>query len=117
MTVVQMLIGRTRSAMRKAAVILAATQVMLGTAPLFESGARNASAHIEASGVQLHHAHDDSNCIACASHRLLSGAEASRSSTFAAPVVDTAAPRTESGLSLHLARGASRSRAPPAFLV
>jgi hypothetical protein len=75
MMVVQTMLARTRSLMRKAAIVIAATQVVLGSAPLFENGARNASAHIEANGVSLHHAHDEATCIGCTANRLLGGAE------------------------------------------
>ena len=69
------LMAKTRSLMRKAAILIAATQVVLGSAPLFESGTRSASAHIEANGVSLHHAHDEATCIGCTATRLLGGAE------------------------------------------
>jgi hypothetical protein len=84
MTVVQSIMGRTRSFMRKAAILLAGTQLILGTAPLLETGSRSASAHVESKGVQLHHAHDEANCIACTAHRLLGGAE-----PVQAPLADT----------------------------
>ncbi|HEY0528278.1 MAG TPA: hypothetical protein VGD02_05580 [Gemmatimonadaceae bacterium] len=116
MKVVQNMLARTRSLMRKAAIVIAATQVVLGSAPLFENGARNASAHIEANGVSLHHAHDESTCIGCTASRLLGGAEPAQ------PALVMPAPRIASTTD-ELVEWASsvgarqnRSRAPPVLL-
>src|SRR5688500_20370942 len=77
MTFVQKLIGLSRSTMRKAAVDVAATQIMLGTAPLTESEVRSASAHVEAAGVDLHHAHSEETCIACLAFKAFGDADPS----------------------------------------
>jgi hypothetical protein len=114
MTVVRFMLGRTRSLMRKAAVLLAGTQLVLGGAPLLESGAKSASAHVESKGIQLHHAHDEASCIACTAHRILGGADpvqpplvnAAARLTSHAPEIVTRAVSRRSSL--------KRSRAPPA---
>src|SRR5688500_20366128 len=77
MTFVQKLIGLSRSTMRKAALVVAATQIMLGTAPLTESEVRSASAHVEAAGVDLHHAHSEETCIACVAFKAFGDADPS----------------------------------------
>ncbi|MBC7788954.1 MAG: hypothetical protein H7Z74_03320 [Anaerolineae bacterium] len=61
--------------MRWAALLLAATQLALGTAPLFESGGGSPLSHMESGGTKLHNTHDEANCIACTAHRILAGAE------------------------------------------
>jgi len=113
MTIVQILMVRTRSMMRKAAVVVAATQIMLGSAPFAESGSR-ATAHVEAAGVQLHHAHSEELCIACTALRVLDGAAppqhppvvVTEASSVRFAAVENLDQRFESGL--------TRSRAPPA---
>ena len=113
MMVVQIMMARTRSLMRKAAIVIAATQVVLGSAPLFESGTRSASAHVEANGVSLHHAHDETTCIGCTVSRLLGGAE-----PMQAPLV-MAASRIRSNTQGFVERASyfsarhNQSRAPP----
>lgn len=117
MTVVQMLIGRTRSTMRKTAVILAATQIVLGSAPLTESETRSASAHVEAGGVELHHAHNEESCIACVAFKLFGGAEPApgpHSPVAAQTAVSIAA---SDSFDPRLANGPTRSRAPPSTLL
>ncbi|HWL39941.1 MAG TPA: hypothetical protein VNO75_06865 [Gemmatimonadaceae bacterium] len=116
MTRVQILIGRTRSMMRKAAVVLAATQMVIGGAPFAESGSRSATAHVEAAGVQLHHAHAEELCIACAALKVVGGAAPSDTHSFVA--LDSSAPPADSAQSFdpRLANGPQRSRAPPVLL-
>ena len=116
MIVVQIMLGRTRSLMRKVAVLIAASQLVLGSAPLFESGARDASAHIEANGVALHHVHDEANCIAFTASRLLSGAEPLQPAAINA-VARIASPRSEVVETWFSARTSdNHSRAPPVVL-
>jgi hypothetical protein len=117
MTVVQMLIGRTRSTMRKAAVFLAATQIMLGSVPLTESGSRSAGAHVEAIGVQLHHAHSEESCIACAAMKLFDGAEPEDSPSLGFSGGSRAAIPASANFDPRLASGPPRSRAPPSHIL
>jgi hypothetical protein len=114
---VQIVVNRTKSLMRRAAILVAATQVMLGSAPLFESGVRNASTHVEANGVQLHYAHDEASCIACNATRIVGGAE-----PVSPPLVRPAdrIMSTSPDLIQHLvssARGHNNSRAPPTVVL
>ena len=117
MTFVQKLIGLSRSTMRKAALVVAATQIMLGTAPLTESEVRSTSAHVEAAGVDLHHAHSEETCLACVAVKVLGGANPGRGthpvgeerSTVRTDVADKFDPR--------LANGPPRTRAPPATIL
>ena len=113
MTVVQMLIGRTRSTMRKAAVMLAATQIMLGTAPLTESESRGAGAHVEAAGVDLHHAHNEETCIACVAFKVFGGAELAPRAPLVESAISAVATASSSSFDPRLASGPPRSRAPP----
>src|SRR5688500_1335175 len=113
MTFVQKLIGLSRSTMRKIALVVAATQIMLGTAPLTESEVRSASAHVEGAGVDLHHAHSEATCIACVAFKTFgdpqpaqrTGLLALRQVGVAAALADAFVPRPVDG--------PSRSRAPP----
>ena len=117
MTVVQMLIGRTRSTLRKAGLLLAATQIMLGTAPLTESETRSAGAHVEASGVDLHHAHDEQSCLACISFKVLGDADLEQSPAPEIVVRAAVAARTRDSFNPRLATGPARSRAPPSSIL
>ena len=117
MTVVQMLIGRTRSTMRKAAVMLAATQIMLGSAPLTESEGRSAGAHVEAAGVDLHHAHNEETCIACVAFKVFGSAELAHRAPLAESISSAASPASASSFDPRLASGPPRSRAPPASIL
>jgi|GEM_PF-1153757 len=117
MTVVQMIIGRTRSTMRKAAVILAATQVMLGTVPLSESASRSTSAHVEAAGVEAHHAHNEESCIACVAIKVFGSAEVTNGRLFSLRTqLARATPRSHT-FDTRLASGPPRSRAPPSLIL
>ncbi len=117
MTVVQMLIGRTRSTVRKAATILAATQIMLGSAPLTESESRSAAPHVESAGVQLHHAHHEETCIACVAHRALGGAEPAHRSALVESVGVVAPDAASGSFDPRRISGPPRSRAPPATVL
>ena len=116
MTIVQLLMGRTRSIMRKAAVVLAATQVMLGGAPFAESASR-ATAHVEAAGVQLHHAHTEELCIACAALRIFDGASPATPAALVASEESAVTVATSETLDQRLIRGRTRSRAPPSAIL
>ena len=112
MTIVQILMVRTRSIMRKAAVVLAATQIMLGGAPFAESGSRT-TPHVEAAGVQLHHAHTEELCIACAALRVFDGAAPAQPASIAASLASAVAFAAFENVDQRLAKGPTRSRAPP----
>jgi hypothetical protein len=116
MTIVQMMIGLTRSTLRKAGVILAATQIMLGTAPLTESETRT-GAHVEASGVDLHHAHNEESCIACIAFKVFGGAELESPPLPAVAARIAAVPAARDSFGLRLTDGPARSRAPPASIL
>ncbi|MDQ3674217.1 MAG: hypothetical protein M3365_07565 [Gemmatimonadota bacterium] len=117
MTVVQMLIGRTRSTMRKAAMMLAATQIMLGSAPLTESESRSAIAHVESAGVELHYAHNEESCIACVAFKVLGSGEPVHGAYVVESAQSAAPPASSASFDPRLASGPPRSRAPPsAFL-
>jgi hypothetical protein len=110
---VQIVVNRTKSLMRRAAILVAATQVMLGSAPLFESGVRNASSHVEANGVQLHYAHDEATCVACNATRILGGAEPTPPAVVCPPT-RLSSPTPELFQSaLPSGRDHNNSRAPP----
>jgi hypothetical protein len=117
MTVMQLLMTRSRSAMRKAAVVLAATQIMLGSLPLTESGSRGAAAHIEATGVQLHHAHSEESCIACAALKIFDSATPEDKSALALSKRYGAAGTASDIFDPRLANGRPRSRAPPSQIL
>lgn len=117
MTVVQMLIGRTRSTMRKAAVMLAATQIMLGSAPLTESETRSARAHVEAGGVDLHYAHNEESCIACVAFKVFGSAEPAHRAAVVEPVQSSALPASSASFDPRLTSGPPRSRAPPSQIL
>jgi hypothetical protein len=117
MTFVQKLIGLSRSTMRKAALVVAATQIMLGTAPLAESEVRSTSAHIEAAGVDLHHAHSEETCIACVAFKAFGDAQPpERSAPFALQTIGVAVALFDA-FDSRLANGPPRSRAPPSAVL
>ena len=102
------------AALRLAAVLAMAAQLVLTAAPYAERArGRDASAHLEGAGVRVHHAHDEAQCPACATQHLTSRAEprswlAHAPAAFAAPA--PAAPPTPA---LPDPFSASLSRAPP----
>lgn len=116
MTFVQILMGRTRSMMRKAAVVLAATQIMLGGAPFAESASR-ATPHVEAAGVQLHHAHTEELCIACAALRIFDGASPGSPASLVPSEASAVAIANSKNVDQRLARSPTRSRAPPSTIL
>jgi hypothetical protein len=107
-------ISRTKSLIRKAAWLVAAAQLFVGAAPLLEWSGRNANSHIEAQGVQLHHAHDEANCVVCVSHRLLSGAELARPNFIGSVRKARGELRELSTRAVFSPRHLRNSRAPPA---
>jgi hypothetical protein len=117
MTFVQKLIGLSRSTMRKIALVVAATQIMLGTAPLTESEVRSTSAHVEAAGVDLHHAHSEETCIACVAFKAFGDAQpTNRSAPFALQRIRVTVALAD-GFDSRLANDLARSRAPPTALL
>jgi len=117
MTFVQKLIGLSRSTMRKAALVVAATQIMLGTAPLTESEVRSASAHVEAAGVDLHHAHSEETCIACVAFKAFGDAHPSERDAPLTLQTIRGAVALSDGFDSRLANSPARSRAPPSVLL
>lgn len=117
MRIVKILLGHTRSTMRKAAVLLAATQIMLGSAPFLESGSRSASAHVEAAGVQLHYAHSDELCIACAATKIFASAQPSDPVSLDLSAKSAISLAASDTFDQRLAKGPHRSRAPPSPLL
>ncbi|HET6761023.1 MAG TPA: hypothetical protein VFH13_02935 [Gemmatimonadaceae bacterium] len=117
MTVMQLLMSRSRSAMRKAAAMLAAMQIVLVATPLAESGGGSTSAHIEASGVQTHYAHNEGLCIACAARKMFDDAAPADASPLASSEESDAAIAAANSLNPAPANGPPRSRAPPSTLV
>lgn len=101
-----------------AAIIAAAAQVVLCSASLLEVRfGPDARAHVEAGGVHLHHAHDDTDCAACTGRHLLAS---SQLEAPARPALIRSAPilridYTKVTRDAH--RLDPRSRAPPAFPV
>jgi hypothetical protein len=99
---------------RPAVFLAALAQLAVGLAPLAElRDTSNASAHVEAQGIALHHAHNEATCIACAAQHLMAGAIPGTRSEPA--VIHTATgiltmSREIPASSLRLTR---RSRAPP----
>lgn len=96
--------------------LLIAVQVVLAFAPLLEGrfGA-DARTHVEATGVNVHHAHNPESCPACAARGLL--AAANRADTPAAieshQRTDRVAPKGDDRLAEFLKGSISRPRAPP----
>lgn len=117
MTFVQKLIGLSRSTMRKAALVVAATQIMLGTAPLTETAVRSTSAHVEAAGVDLHHAHSEENCVACVALKVFGAAEVTDRSDGVDAQRSTLSSALSTRFDPRLANGPSRSRSPPPTLL
>jgi hypothetical protein len=117
MPIVSITMSRTKRLMHKAAFVVAAMQIVVGSAPLLESGSQSARAHIEANGIQLHHAHDDASCVACAANRLLSGAETLH---YVLPAVRPGAhcnPPTLVSHDVAATRRHEQSRAPPRLIL
>ena len=117
MTFVQKLLGLSRSTMRKAALVVAATQIMLGSAPLTESEVRSTSAHVEAAGVELHHAHNEEACIACVAFKVFGSAELAHRAPLVESATSAVSPGSSSSFDPRLASGPPRSRAPPAAIL
>lgn len=103
--------------MRKAAAILAAMQMMVVATPLAETGSANSGAHVESSGVQSHHAHNEEFCIACVALKMFDGAAPAAALSFPSSDASAAAIAASDISNLRLANGRPRSRAPPSSLV
>lgn len=99
-----------------AAIAAAAAQLVLCTASLTEVRfGSDARAHVEASGTRLHHAHNDTDCAACAGRHLLASTEleAPRAVAFSRSATD---PRVDFETAIRAAHHSdTRSRAPPAL--
>ncbi len=117
MTVVQMLIGLSNVTMRTAAVLIAVTQIMLGSAPLTESESRSAGAHVEASGVDLHHAHNEETCIACVAFKVLGSADLEQRQPPIGSARSALTPASSDSFDPRLTSGPPRSRAPPSDIL
>lgn len=113
MMVAGLTIARPKFLMRKAALLVAVAQMVVGVGPLLEVGVRDASSHVEATGVQLHYSHDDSTCAACVTRQILGGAEPAE----LPPIVAVAKPSGDvvasSARAVSSLRHLRNSRAPP----
>jgi len=102
---------------RPALFLFAVAQFLLASAPLLEGRQwRDARAHVEESGVTLHHAHNDADCAACVARGLLASADpqsgdAPLFSSQPSDVIPAVFPSVESAWVSH-----ARSRAPPALI-
>lgn len=103
------------SALRWPAIVcFVAAQLVLTLAPLMERAFDpNARAHVEATGASTHHAHNPSDCAACAARTLLSAARPTpqRALESFQPSLSELSTRDE-----HLdflSKSSSRPRAPP----
>lgn len=99
--------------MRKAALLVAMAQMVVGLAPLLEAGGRDAHSHVEATGVQLHYSHDDATCGACVTRQIFAGAEPAE----LPPIVAVSRPSgdvvTSAARAVSSPRHLRNSRAPP----
>jgi hypothetical protein len=99
--------------MRKAALLVALAQMVVGVVPLLEVGGRGTYSHVESTGVQLHYSHDDTTCAACVTRQLLGGAEP----TQPPPLLAVAKPHGDVGAvsarAVSSLRHLRNSRAPP----
>ena len=106
-------IARAKSLMRKAALLVAVAQMVVGAVPLLEVGGRGAYSHVESTGVQLHYSHDDASCAACVTRQILGGAEP----TQLPPILAVAKPNGNvvgsSARPVSSPRHLRNSRAPP----
>lgn len=103
------------SALRWPAIVFfAATQLLLTFAPLMERELDpNGRAHVEATGTSSHHAHNPSDCAACAARTVLSPASHTPQPALESfqPLLPELSTRDE-----HLdflSKSSSRPRAPP----
>lgn len=93
---------------------VALAQMVIGFAPIIDGrSGPDAQTHVEASGVRLHHAHDESDCAACLARHLLAASDLERPQ----PIMVTRTASTtfdDVALTLHRSRTfLTRSRAPP----
>ena len=101
--------------MRPALLLALITQVVLVLTPLIEGrDGPDARAHVEREGIQLHHAHDEAYCSACAARHLLSSSEVLPSHKVTLVSAERTVAR-EKAESYHAVAGShTQSRAPPA---
>ena len=113
MIVAGVTIARPKSLMRKAALLVAMAQMVVGLVPLLEVDARDAYSHVETTGVQLHYSHDDTTCAACISRQILGDAEPAE----LPPILAVAKPSGDvvaaSARAVSSPRHLRNSRAPP----
>lgn len=113
MMVAGVTIARSKSLMRRAALLVAMAQMVVGVGPLIEVGVRDAYSHVEATGVQLHYSHDDASCAACVTRQILGGAEPAE----LPPIIAVAKPNGDvvasSARTVSSPRHLRNSRAPP----
>ncbi|MBA3341818.1 MAG: hypothetical protein H0T48_08270 [Gemmatimonadaceae bacterium] len=105
---------KQRKLWRPAILILAVAQMTLALAPLLD-GRRGggAEAHVEAAGIVLHHAHDDSSCFACIARSILSSSNLAERTTYEVRR-DVASPRIAAAARVrHATNWQLPARAPP----
>jgi len=95
--------------------LLVAVQVVLAFTPVLEGryGA-DARTHVEATGTSVHHAHNPTDCAACAARGLLAAANRSDNAVIESKrLVGLVTPKFNDHLAEFLKGSASRPRAPP----
>lgn len=100
---------------RPALLLALITQFVLVLTPLIEGrDGPDARPHVEREGIQLHHAHDEAYCSACAARHLLSSSEVlpPNELTFVSTERTLAREKAESYVAV--AGSHTQSRAPPA---
>jgi hypothetical protein len=106
----------TSRALRLAAALAAAAQLVLNVAPVVEGrGGPDAGMHVEAAGLSLHHAHDAAACPACAAQQLV-GHPAAAPALWDAVGHDGQTARPAPLPPVVLRSPSNLSRAPPASL-
>lgn len=99
---------------RPAVFLAALAQIAVGLAPLADvREGSNAAAHVEANGITLHHAHDESTCIVSVAQHLLSGAVPGTRRDALAIVGQTDVVESTRAIPASSLSVTTRSRAPP----
>lgn len=100
---------------RPAIFFFAVAQFVLAFAPLMEGRfGPDARAHTEAAGTNLHHAHNDADCVACTARALMAAAEPAEKGVVFAHL-DVVSPVALTNLASGQSKSrATQSRAPPA---
>ncbi|SRR6266542_2894721 len=114
---VHAMIGRTRKILKRAALFMAGAQLVLGSAPLFESGVTSASAHVETSGTKLHYSHNDSDCVACQAAQILASAQRSEKESLALRLAPEVTPFAASPGDQSAPAATAKARDPPGTVV